>query len=227
MGGGDGGEYFDMDGTGFKAWRGRVKESIVVFTNDGDDGYTRLNGEVKRALFKRKQIRGGQAGPSALGENPKRELFAFHSLTNLLKSLDAILPILAIDKHCARERHKLAQKRCKLQFALGHDRGVIGKDATEVKNVDRSLMVAYEDSWTCSIKMMFAVDDEFDADERRGETPKGASDHLVDVEPLARDEREENRDHNAPHRADSHASNVDERVEVKSDALRAWREKRQ
>ncbi len=75
---------------------------------------------------------------------------------------------------------------------------MVGEDSTEVENVHTRLVVAYQYGGAGSVKVVFTLNDEFDADEGRDETPEGTCHITVDVESLRRNKRKDKRDDDAP-----------------------------
>ncbi|KAI3489887.1 hypothetical protein L1887_45980 [Cichorium endivia] len=220
--GGDGRQHLDADGAALEARLG-VKDPVVVLAHHRHDGNTRLDRQMEGTLFERKQVRGSEAGSRAFGENPETELVLVHGVAHLLERLDAVLEILAVDKHGAGQRHELAQERRELQLLLGHNRRMPREDAAEIEDVHGSLVVAHHNGGSGLIEMLLALDDEPDTDKGANQTPEGPRDDAVDVEPLSRDERHDDRDDDAPKAADAQAGDVDERVEVEAHALAAGR----
>lgn len=73
----------------------------VVCDNDGDDGDAGLDGEVESALFKRKEVGGGEVGAGAFGEDPDALLVIADGVDGAIEGGDGGFAVRAVDEDCA------------------------------------------------------------------------------------------------------------------------------
>lgn len=95
----------------------------------------------------------------------------------------------------------LSEEGSIFKFLLCHDASKVGENPPEVEDIDSGLMITDQHGRSGLGKVMFALDFEADAGQGAGKEVEGACDDLVDLESLARDEGEYDRDHDAPYAA--------------------------
>lgn len=100
---------------------------------------------MERPLLKRQQPRLLVITSSPLREYKHALPFPSHLLRRPIKRRHSSVPIRAIDKHRARQRHEPPQDRHPFEAALGGDRAVRREDPPEEQDVELRLVVADED----------------------------------------------------------------------------------
>lgn len=113
---------------------------------------------MKRPLLERAQRRFLRITPRPLRKDKHGLPLPPHLLRRLLKRLERILPITAIDEHGPAERHEPAQEGNEFKGGFGGDAAVGREDGAEEEDVEFGLVVADYDAGA-GVKVFGAGDD--------------------------------------------------------------------
>lgn len=117
----------------------------VVFRNDRNNGHTRLQRQMERALLERQQLRSIRVAARALGEDEDTLAMVAHLIGSTIESLDGRFAVGTINEDGAREGHEPAEEGNMFEGLLGRDAAVRREDVAEHEHIQFGLVVSNED----------------------------------------------------------------------------------